>query len=203
MGHASVLEHPELRPILARVAWLNGGFFGFEFAVALIIGSVALFADSIDFLEDASTNLLIILSLSWSLRRRIQVGYCLAGFLVLPSIAAGWAIVEKLLHPAAPAALPLTLTGVAALVVNMYCAWQLARFRHAESSLTRAAFLCARNDALANVAIIATGLLTLLYVSPWPDLAVGLGIAILNGKAAWEVYGLARAEKLAASQSQA
>lgn len=203
MHDHSVLEHPELRPVLKRVARLNGGFFGIEFTMALLIGSVALFADSIDFLEDASTNLLIILSLSWSVSRRITVGYALAGFLLLPSLAALWAAYEKFLHPTAPEAIALSLTGLAALFVNVYCAWQLARFRHEQSSLTRAAYLCARNDALANIAIIVTGLLTLVYVSPWPDVAIGLGIAALNGKAAWEVYELAKAEKLAAGQAEA
>jgi Co/Zn/Cd efflux system component len=195
MHDHSVLKHPELRPVLKRVAWLNGGFFGIEFTMALLIGSVALFADSIDFLEDASTNLLIILSLSWSVARRIKVGYALAGFLLFPSLAALWAAYEKFLHPIAPEAIALSITGLGALAVNVYCAWQLARFRHEKSSLTRAAYLCARNDALANIAIIATGLLTLVYVSPWPDVAVGLGIAALNGKAAWEVFELAHAER--------
>lgn len=198
--HSSVLENPQLRPVLKRVAWLNGGFFFVEFAVALVIGSVALFADSIDFLEDASTNTLILFSLSWSAARRARVGMAMAGFLLLPSLAALFAAYEKFLHPLPPAPLALSLTGLAALAVNVYCAWWLARFRHAENSLTRAAFLCARNDALANLAIIATGLLTLVYVSAWPDVAVGLGIAALNGKAAWEVWELARKESAALAE---
>jgi len=52
-----------LRPVVRRVALLNLGYFGIEFAVALAIGSVSLFADSVDFLEDASVNLLILLAL--------------------------------------------------------------------------------------------------------------------------------------------
>jgi len=66
-------------------------------------------------------------------------------------------------------------------------------------SLTRAAFLSARNDALANIAIIAAGLVTAATVSPWPDLIVGLGIFLMNLDAAREVYTTARRERSLAS----
>jgi Co/Zn/Cd efflux system component len=70
----------------------------------------------------------------------------------------------------------------------------LARFRAHGGSLTRAAFLSARNDAVANVAIIAAGLVTAYTLSGWPDLIVGLGIAAMNADAAREVWQAARAE---------
>ena len=60
------------------VAGLNLGYFGVEFAVATAIGSVSLFADSIDFLEDASINLLILIGLAWSAPRRALLGKALA-----------------------------------------------------------------------------------------------------------------------------
>jgi len=60
--------------------------------------------------------------------------------------------------------------------------------------LTRAAFLSARNDAVANVAIIAAGFLTAYTSSAWPDLIVGLGIFAINAGAAREVWTVARAE---------
>ena len=69
------------------------------------------------------------------------------------------------------------------------------RFRHARGSLTKAAFLSARNDALANFAIIATGLVTAATLSAWPDLIVGLGIAAMNADAAREVWQAARRER--------
>ena len=60
----------------------------------------------------------------------------------------------------------------------------LTRFRRHSGSLTKAAFLSARNDALANFAIIAAGLLKAYTLSAWPDLIVGLGIAAMNADAA-------------------
>ena len=124
---------PGLRGAVRIVALLNLGYFGIEFAVALGIGSVSLFADSIDFLEDAS--------------------------------------------------------------VNLSCAFILASYRRHAGSLTRAAFLSARNDAVANVAIITAGLVTAsLWHSVWPDLIVGIGIAVMNTDAAREIWTAAREE---------
>ncbi|WP_145069993.1 cation diffusion facilitator family transporter [Engelhardtia mirabilis] len=191
-------DGPELRRVVRSVALLNLAYFGVEFAVALGIGSVSLIADSVDFLEDASVNLLILVALGWSLRRRARVGMVLAGLLLVPGLTTLWIAWDKLTTLAPPQPVTLTLTAAGALAVNLGCALMLARYRHHTSSLTRAAFLSARNDVLANVAIIAAGLATLLVESAWPDLIVGLAIALLNVDAAREVYRAARAEHLAA-----
>lgn len=180
------------------VMLLNLGYFGVEFAVALAIGSVSLFADSIDFLEDTSINFLILVALTWSAARRAQVGMLLAGILLIPGLATLWMAWEKFNVPVAPEPIPLSLAGAGALAVNLTCALMLTRYRHHGGSLTRAAFLSARNDAVANVAIIATGLVTAYTLSAWPDLIVGLAIAAINADAAREVWEAARQEHLAA-----
>ncbi len=187
-----------LRRAVRLVAFLNLGYFGVEFAVALAIGSVSLFADSIDFLEDAAINLLIFVALGWSAARRARVGMMLAGILTIPGFAALWTAWEKFNLPVAPEPVPLALTGAGALAVNLTCAFLLARYRGDRSSLSRAAFLSARNDALANLAIIAAGVATAYTLTAWPDLIVGLGIVLMNADAAWEVWRAARKEHKAA-----
>jgi Co/Zn/Cd efflux system component len=184
-----------LRRIVRRVAALNLGYFGVEFAVALAIGSVSLFADSIDFLEDASVNLLIMLGLGWSLQQRARLGMALAGILLVPGLATLWMAWEKFLAPVPPEPVALTLAGAGAMLVNLTCALMLARYRTHGGSLARAAFLSARNDVVANIAIILAGLVTAyLWSSAWPDLIVGLGIAAMNADAAREVWEAARKE---------
>jgi Co/Zn/Cd efflux system component len=182
------------RPV-AWVAALNLGYFGIEFAVALAIGSVALFADSVDFLEDTSINVLILLAIGWSVLARARVGMVLAGLLLVPGLATLWTAAQKFAHPATPAPLPLTFAALGALAVNLTCALILARHRGHSGSLSKAAFLSARNDAFANTGIIAAGLVTAFaWHSPWPDLAVGLAIALVNLDAAKEVWEAAREE---------
>src|SRR6187399_588321 len=146
-----------VRRVVLTVALLNLSYFGVEFAVALAIGSVSLFADSIDFLEDTSVNLLIFFAMAWSATNRSRLGMALALILLVPGLAVLWTAWGKFLDPLAPAPLPLSLAGLGALAVNFSCALMLARYRHHKGSLTKAAFLSARNDALANVAIIAAG----------------------------------------------
>jgi Co/Zn/Cd efflux system component len=190
---------PAIRRAVRLVALLNLSWFGIEFAVARAIGSVSLFADSIDFLEDASINLLILASLGWSAERRARVGMALAGILLVPGLATLWMAWSKFNLPTPPDPAALSLTGAGAFAINFFCALLLARVRARGGSLTRAAFLSARNDVLANVAIVAAGLATaFLWRSAWPDLIVGLGIGCLNVDAAREVYTAARAEQRAA-----
>lgn len=187
-------DHDALRRTVGLVALLNLAYFGIEFAVALTIGSVSLFADSIDFLEDTSVNFLILVALGWTARKRARVGMALAGILLIPGLATLWTAWDKLATFSPPEPFALSLTGAGALAVNLSCALMLARFRHHSGSLTKAAFLSARNDALANLAIIAAGFVTAFTLSAWPDIIVGLGIFLMNLDAAREVWQAARNE---------
>ncbi|MFA5958333.1 cation transporter [Hyphomicrobium sp.] len=189
-----IATNSALRLTVRNVAVLNLTYFGIEFAVALAIGSVALFADSVDFLEDGAINLLILAGLGFSVARRAKLGMLLAVIILVPGVATLWTAWQNFSSGLVPGAVAITVTGAGALIVNSICAWLLAPFRAAGGSLTKAAFLSARNDVAANVAIIAAGLLTGVTQSHWPDLIVGLGIAALNAGAAHEVYEAAREE---------
>ena len=96
----------DLRRVIRVVALLNLAYFGVEFAVASAIGSVSLFADSVDFLEDASVNLLILVALRWTAKNRAQLGRVLAALLLVPGLATLWMILMKINAPVAPAAAP-------------------------------------------------------------------------------------------------
>ena len=159
---------------------------------------MSLFADSIDFLEDTSVNLLVLMALGWSARWRARLGMALAGVLLVPAIATAGTIWSKVGHPVAPSASGLIITAGGALAVNSCCALLLARFRKHGGSLTRAAFLSARNDALANILMISAGAVTAATASFIPDLVVGIGIAVMNADAAREVFTAARRERSAA-----
>ncbi len=189
------MHNRDLRHAVAVVAFANLGYFFVEFAMARHIGSVSLFADSVDFLEDAAVNLLVFFALAWSARRRARVGMGLALLLLVPGIATAWTAWQKLASPVAPEPLLLSLTGLGALAVNVSCALVLARFRNRSGSLSRAAFLSARNDALANLAVMAAAAVTLAWRSGWPDLIVGAAIAIMNADAAKKIWLAARREE--------
>jgi Co/Zn/Cd efflux system component len=182
-----------LRRVLMQVAALNLGYFALEFTIAHRIASVSLFADSIDFLEDTALNVLVLAALRWQPRQRSRLGPVLAALLLLPGIATLATAWQKWLLPMAPSPLGLSLTALGALAVNLGCALLLARVRHAGGSLSRAAFLSARNDVWANVAILAAAGVTAEWHSAWPDVAVGLAILALSLGAAREIYLSTRA----------
>lgn len=194
MSPSNKANDDALRRVVGLVALLNLAYFGVEFAVALGIDSVSLLADSVDFFEDAAVNFLIFTALAWTVKRRARVGMLLSGILLLPALAFLWALGSKLYAPIPPEPVSLGITGLGALAINLSCAFMLARYRHHGGSLTKAAFLSARNDALANVAIVAASLVTAFHASIWPDVVVGLGIAYMNADAAKEVWAAARAE---------
>ena len=170
------------------VAFANLAYFFVEFIAANNIHSSSLFADSIDFLEDASINILIFLALGWSIKSKARLGKCLAMILVIPALAFLYTIWQKFNMPSVPDPSILSLTGFGALLVNLTCTFILMRFRNYQGSLTRAAFLSARNDALANIGIIIAGLIGYIWVSMWPDLIVGFLIMAINLDAAKEIW---------------
>lgn len=202
MSEPSPADDPSVRRTLAGVAGLNLGFFFVEGIVALAIGSVALFADSVDFIEDAVLTGLVLLALGWSARAKAATSVGLGLVMLVPSAAAAVQAVAKLFDPVPPAAIPLGVTGLMALAVNAYCAFALARHRHA-GNLMRAAWLSARNDVLANAATVAAAVLVARLASAWPDIIVGLGILAMNGVSAFEILAQARRDWRASGQPPA
>ncbi|MGJ5589844.1 cation transporter [Micrococcus lylae] len=187
-----------LRATVLTVAVLNLAYMVVEIAVALSIRSVALVADSVDFFEDFAVNLLIFIALGWTLSKRAAVGKAMAVIIVLPALAALVMAVAKMGDPEPPAAGVLLWTAVGAVVVNLVCVLLLSRFRADGGSLTRAAWLAARNDLIAGVVLIALAGATALTASGWADIIVGLLLVVLNGSAAKEVWEAATEESLAA-----
>lgn len=180
------------------VAILNFSYFFVEFGVALAAGSVSLLADSVDFLEDTSINLLIFVALGWPLARRATMGKVMALIILGPAAVATWKAIERFADPVAPDVGPLVLVSLGAIIVNGTSAWLLVKVRSQGGSLSRAAFLSARNDVLINIAIIGMGILTAATGSGWPDLILGCLIILVALHAAYEVWEVSEEERLAA-----
>lgn len=170
------------------VAIANLLYFCLEFIFAIRIGSISLFADSIDFLEDASVNILIFVAMGWSLLARKRLSKFFSLLLLVPAISVLLSTIYEINNPSTPDAISLTAVGFGALLVNFSCALILAKFRNSQKSLVIAAYLSARNDALANLAIISAGITTIYWDSSIPDLVVGLAIGMLNASASVKVW---------------
>ena len=176
------------------VAVLNLLYFFIEFIAALNIRSVSLLADSIDFIEDASINFLIFFAISLTLAKKAKVSIILSIIMLSPALTALWAIWQQVLYQEPPRPIELSLVAFGALIVNCLCTFILIRFKNFSGSLTRGAFLSARNDALANIAVILTGIITFFYPSIWPDIVVGIFIAYIRAESALEIFNKAMKE---------
>jgi len=190
-------ERAERDPAYRRALWwvviLNVGFGLFEIVGGFIAGSQALKADALDFLGDGSITFVGLLALAWSERARAKValvqGLFLAGLGVFVLAMAAW----RALNAIPPEAELMGGIGVAALAVNVAAAWILSRFREGDANV-RAVWLFSRNDALANVAVIAAAGLVYWTRSAWPDLVVAAIIAVLFLHSAYEIVRDARRE---------
>ena len=180
---------------ILMVALLNFGYFFVEFFVALNITSVSLFADSIDFLEDAFTNFLILIGLYLTLQNRIRLGYLLIGIIFIPSLFTLVFAINQFINPIVTNGYSLSLYAFGALIINIFCAFLMAKFKQADNSLLITAFYSARNDALANIAMIIAGVITLYTTSYYPDLIVGILIFLLNLDASKAIYEQMKKEK--------
>ena len=188
------VNQTSFRRTLIIVALLNLAYFLIEFSAAVKINSVSLFADSIDFLEDTFVNLLIFFSYLMTSTLRPKISKVLVIIILLPGLTALWAAWEQVMRPSMPEAFELTLVGLGALIVNFTCTIILMRFRKNDESLTKAAFLSARNDVLSNLTIITAGLTIMIYPSIWPDLIAGIIVFSINFDAAYKVYKIANTE---------
>lgn len=188
---------PGYRAALIFSAALNAIMFFVEGGIGLTIGSAALIADAVDFLEDTGIYSLAVVALAWSARSRATAGLVMGLAMCAVGLTALWQVVERLLHGGAPPSAAMALTAAAALAVNVLCASRLARWKRGDVSM-RSIWLSTRNDAILNALTIGAAGLVALTHAGWPDIAAGVIIAGINLWAASEIMGHALRERRAA-----
>jgi cation diffusion facilitator family transporter len=166
------------RSTLTAVLVINGSMFAFEVVAGWLAGSTALLADSLDMLGDALVYGFSLYVVSrndtWKAASALIKGGVMAlfGIFVLAQVAL------KFVHPEVPQFETIGLVGLLALMANSVCLLLLWRHR-AEDVNMRSVWLCSRNDIIANVSVLVAALGVWLVNSQWPDIIVGLGIALL------------------------
>ncbi len=184
-------------PGFRRALWIallvNGAMFAIEIAGGLQSGSVALLADAIDFGGDAANYAISLAVLSMGLAWRARVawakGLVMTIFGVFIIGRAGWSMA----YGVAPEALTMGVVGMLALVANIAVAWLLYAWREGDANM-RSVWLCSRNDAIGNLAVLFASLGVFGTGSRWPDLVVALVMASLAISAGWAVLRQAGAE---------
>jgi Co/Zn/Cd efflux system component len=189
----SAHRDPAYRSALLTGAILNAIMFFVEGGVGLWIGSAALIADAVDFLEDAGMYALAVLAVAWAARTRAKAALAMAAAMGAVGLVALWQVAERLIEGGAPEAWPMAATASLALLVNVYCAWRLVPFKRGDAGM-RSVWLSTRNDVATNAVVIVAAVLVALTASGWPDVAAGAIIAAVNLAGAFEVFRRARGE---------
>lgn len=184
---------PRYRRILWAALVINLAMFGIEIGAGFQSGSTSLLADAIDFFGDAANYgvSLAVLTSSPMLRARTAMlkGACMIGFGVFVLARAAWMYNQG----GTPEALTMGSIGLLALIANMAVAAMLYRYREGDANM-RSVWLCSRNDAIGNIAVMLAALGVLSTGSAWPDLLVACGMAVLALSGGWSVLRQARQE---------
>ncbi len=191
--HLPAPEVPGYRRVLWAALVINGVMFVVEGSAGLAAGSVALQADALDFLGDTATYALTLFVLGMALRWRARAALLKAASMGLFGL---WVMGNSIYHlavPGVPAAEIMTGVGALALAANLVSAFLLYRHRQGDANM-RSVWLCTRNDALGNVAVILAGAGVFASGSNLPDVAVGAVMATLAITSARQVLRQARHE---------
>ena len=184
---------PRYRKALWVALFLNALMFVVELGASWTSGSVSLMADSIDFFGDAANYgiSLAVLAMAASARSKAAL------FKATTMGAFGVFVLGKALYNLQVGVTPEPVTmgavGSAALAVNAGVALMLYRFRAGDANM-RSVWICSRNDAIGNVAVMLAALGVFGTGSAWPDLAVAAVMGVLALTGAWTVLKQARAE---------
>lgn len=177
---------PAYRRVLGQAALLNGGMFFVEGFVGLWIGSAALIADAVDFLEDTGMYSLGVLAVAWTLKNRARAGFVMGLLMMGVGVVALAQVFVRLWYGGVPSSLGMAVVAALALAVNVTVATRLARFKTGDSSM-RSIWLSTRNDAILNGLTILAAVLVAIRAAAWPDIVAGLVIAGVNLWSAREV----------------
>lgn len=163
------------RALLAVIA-INATMFVVEMWAGLTSGSQALKADALDFAGDTATYTLSLLVIGASIRTRAITSLIKSASLAAIALAILITTLLRFMEGGAPEAQTMSLIALLALAANVASVFILLKWRDGDSNV-RSVWLCSRNDAIGNVAVILAGILVAATASPLPDLIVALLLA--------------------------
>ena len=174
----------------SRVLWLvlviNATMFLIETSAGLIAHSTSLLADGLDMFGDASVYALTLFAISRSIRWQAGAALAKGGFMVAFGVGVLAEAISKIAFPVMPSTETMGVIGGLALGANLGCFVLLYRHR-ADNLNMSSTWVCSRNDVIANVGVLVAAAVSAFLASRWPDIIVGVAIALLFLRSAFGV----------------
>ncbi|MGV3583149.1 MAG: cation transporter [Methylophilus sp.] len=191
------VAHELLTPKYRQILWIALIVNFLMFCVEVLGGynaqSVSLMADAIDFFGDTvnyGISLAVLsIGLMWRARAALLKGLTMGAFGLFVLGSTVW----SMMHGKLPEAYTMGIIGTLALVANVSVAAMLYAYREGDANM-RSVWLCSRNDAIGNVAVMLAAIGVFGSGSAWPDLLVATIMASLGLTAAIQVSKQALAE---------
>jgi len=188
------------RNALIAVILINGAMFGIEATVGFAAMSQALKADALDFLGDTLTYAVSLWAVGKSLTVRARTALIKGISLGAMGLAVLGMTAYRVIIQGSPDGEAMGLIGGLALAANLTSALILLKFRNGDANV-QSVWLCTRNDAIGNVAVICAAGLVIWTASPWPDLIVAAAMAALFLQSSVKIIRQARGELATVEQS--
>lgn len=196
-GNGLDIKVDEVNKNFKRALWisliLNFSMFIFENIEGLLSHSLSLRADAIDFLGDSAnyfiTLVVISSAINWKSRASLMKALTMFAFGV-------WVLISAIIrfnNNILPESFTMTWVGTLALLVNGFVAYILYKFKDGDSNM-QSVWLCSRNDAIGNIAVIVASIGVYYFSSIWPDLIVAIFMSLLSIFASLKILNLARGE---------
>ena len=187
------LAHGAKRKILWTVLVLNLIMFFVEGITGWMAQSNALMADALDMLGDAVVYGFSLFVIQLDPIWRTRSGILKATIMSVFALSILGSAIYRVYHHVVPIPSAMGIVGSIALAVNLLCAYLLLRFRKDDINM-RSAWLCSRNDVLANLGVLAAAGGVAWTGSHWPDLAVGVIISVMILQSSFGIFKDARLE---------
>ncbi|MDK4563992.1 cation transporter [Kingella kingae] len=188
---------PTYRKVLIVALVVNFTMFLLEIFMGMKAGAVSLFADSMDFFGDAANYTVSLFLLSSTLQTRAKMSLIKGGSMLIFGVIVLISTMYYFIRGELPHSGEMGAIGALALLANVSVAVMLYRFRTGDSNM-QSVWLCSRNDAIGNVAVMIAATCVYFTQSQLPDLIVALMMAALAIQSGWQVVKLARKELQAA-----
>src|ERR1019366_1399973 len=190
---AKPMNTPQSRRALWIALVVNAGFFLAEIIAGAAAGSSALQADALDFFGDAANYAISLgvagMALTWRARAAVAKGGTLVVFALWVLASTAW----HAFHGTLPRAEVMGVVGAAALIANGGVALMLYRFRAGDANM-RSVWICSRNDAIGNFAVMLAAIGVLGTGTGWPDVIVAAIMGGLGLRGGWQIVSQALGE---------